>query len=107
MSRLENIQLSVLFLSCYALPSLIQFSMIPISKGANAKLTESDNHRSIAIGCPLSKILDHVFFHSKKMHFLYYHHIMQSQSSVLCIIMVIEHASITLKMMVSLYTCYY
>ena len=89
MSGLQNIGLSVLLLSCYASPYFIKFSMTPISKSAQAKLTESDNHRSIAVGCPLNKILDHVFFYSKKMHFLYYHHIMQSQSSVLCIIMVL------------------
>ena len=77
----------------YAPPSFIKSGIIPIPKGTEATLTDSDNYRSIAISSILSKVLDYIIIDNQKLALqtLDYQFGFKSKSStVLCTTMVTE-----------------
>ena len=77
----------------YAPPEFLHSSMIPLPKGAQADLSNSDMYRSIAISSLLSKILDNVII-ERQQDFLstsnYQIGFKANSSTVLCTIMVNE-----------------
>ena len=77
----------------YAPPSFIKSSIIPISKGTKATLTDSDKYRSIAISSILSKVLDYIIIDNQKLALQtsdYQFGFKSKSSTVLCTTMVTE-----------------
>ena len=60
MNQYLNILYTSMVFHGFCLPSFICANIIPIPKGSNVNLSNSDKYRSIAIRSVLGKILDHI-----------------------------------------------